>query len=102
MKRNRFYRVEDMVREMLEQYPHAREDDDYLYLLCVKRYNTSVGSMDVNSFFTNRALMQIPTYETITRVKRKVLAQREDLQPAKEVIDERYNTWKEAREYAQV
>ena len=91
--------LKDLVTETLKQGETFRENDDLLYLtICVKLFSTrgSITNMTVSEFFTCRKRYGLPTYESVSRCRRKAqeenpaLKPREAIQKGREVQQERF------------
>ena len=91
--------LKDIVIETLKQGETFRENDDLLYLtICVKLFSNrgSITNMTVSEFFTCRKRYGLPTYESVSRCRRKAqeenpaLKPREAIQKGREVQQERF------------
>lgn len=91
--------LKDLVIETLKQGETFRENDDLLYLtICVKLFSNrgSITNMTVSEFFTCRKRYGLPTYESVSRCRRKAqeenpaLRPREAIQKGREVQQERF------------
>ena len=91
--------LKDIVIETLKQGETFRENDDLLYLtICVKLFSNrgSITNMTVSEFFTCRKRYGLPTYESVSRCRRKAqeenpaLRPREAIQKGREVQQERF------------
>lgn len=80
--------LKDIVIETLKQGETFRENDDLLYLtICVKLFSNrgSITNMTVSEFFTCRKRYGLPTYESVSRCRRKAQEENPALRPC-EVI----------------
>lgn len=91
--------LKDIVIETLKQGETFRENDDLLYLtICVKLFSNreSITNMTVSEFFTCRKRYGLPTYESVSRCRRKAqeenpaLRPREAIQKGREIQQERF------------
>ena len=91
--------LKDLVTETLKQGETFRENDDLLYLtICVKLFSNrgSITNMTVSEFFTCRKRYGLPTYESVSRCRRKAqeenpaLRPREAIQKGREIQQERF------------
>ena len=91
--------LKDLVTETLKQGESFRENDDLLYLtICVKLFSNrgSITNMTVSEFFTCRKRYGLPTYESVSRCRRKAqeenpaLRPREAIQKGREIQQERF------------
>jgi hypothetical protein len=86
--------LKDLVTETLKQGKTFRENDDLLYLtICIKLYSNrgSITNMTVADFFTNRKKYGLPTFESVSRCRRKAQEENPALRPCEKV--------QKAREY---
>ena len=90
----------DLVKKLLQEKEELRGDDDLLYLAVVQkvhphwdngRINTDIKNAPIGEFFTSRKAAKIPTFESVTRCRRKAQEERPDLKPCEKI--------QEAREY---
>lgn len=86
--------LKDIVIETLKQGEIFRENDDELYFaVCVKvnsRINNRLLSeMTVGEFFTNRKRYGLPTFESVSRCRRKAQEEQPELRPSKKVQEAR-------------
>lgn len=100
-----FERVEDDVREILEESITARADDMILYSSYVydKIRGQGLGSVWLQKIFSDRRFRishGIAPYETVSRVRRKLQEQNKELRPSKEEIAEKKRLEKKYKEYA--
>jgi len=91
--------LKNLVIETLKQGETFRENDDLLYLtICVKLYSDrgSITNMTVGEFFTSRKSYGLPTFESVSRCRRKAqeenpaLRPREAIQKGREENRERF------------
>jgi uncharacterized protein (DUF169 family) len=86
--------LKDLVTETLKQGETFRENDDLLYLtICIKLFSNrgSITNMTVADFFTNRKKYGLPTFESVSRCRRKAQEENPELRPCEKV--------QKAREY---
>lgn len=86
--------LKDLVTETLKQGETFRENDDLLYLtICIKLFSNrgSITNMTVADFFTNRKKYGLPTFESVSRCRRKAQEENPALRPCERV--------QKAREY---
>ena len=80
--------LKDIVIETLKQGENFRENDDLLYLtICVKLFSNrgSITNMTVSEFFTCRKRYGLPTYESVSRCRRKAQEENPALRPCKAI-----------------
>lgn len=93
-------KIEPIVKEILEQYPKAREDDMYLYWRYI--YN-KIGSEYMEDVFYDdefRKKWGISPYHSVARCRRRLQAKYEELKPSKEIQDIRLNETSDYINYA--
>lgn len=95
-----FATIHDTVLMCLEQHPNTRNSDALLYLKVCELNNPIACTLPFVQVMKKRKELGLPDYESVGRVRRKIQAEREDLRATDEVTDQRYENWKEAREYA--
>lgn len=59
------------VAHVLAEYPRARDDDDFLVAIIYRNYY-NVGQMPFFEVMTNLKEMELPTAESITRIRRRL------------------------------
>ena len=80
--------LKDIVTETLKQGENFRENDDLLYLtICIKLFSNrgSITDMTVADFFTNRKKYGLPTFESVSRCRRKAQEENPALKPVEPV-----------------
>ena len=84
----------DLVKKLLQEKEELRGDDDLLYLTVIKivhpycnngRITTNVENMTIGEFFTCRKNIDIPTFESVSRCRRKVQEERPELKPCEKI-----------------
>lgn len=100
-----FRRVEDDVREILEENTTARCDDMALYadyaFRKIKHLRCGRGWLQyIFSDRRYRIMHGIAPYETVSRVRRMLQAKDKELRPSKEELEERKRIEKKYKEYA--
>lgn len=84
---DKFYKVESIVRKILENEPQARKDDMMLFYL----YCTKYGILNEKAFvklFKDKVFRKkynISVFETVSRARRKIQAENESLRPDEKV-----------------
>lgn len=93
-----FKTVEQEVKPILEEYEAARSDDTRLYVGYITRKGGDVGK----AFFDRkyRIMNGLASYETVSRVRRKLQAKDASLRPSKKYLDERKKAEAEYKRYA--
>jgi len=81
----RLGKIKEVVIEILETTPSARNDDMVLYALVCRKFNPQVRYGRFDFVLVNHAELSIPNFESVGRCRRRVQAQRPDLQSSEEV-----------------
>lgn len=71
--------LESVVLSILEQSIIARKDDYVLIYLVCDRLNPNINDMPFGMAMYHHKEYQMPSWETITRCRRKIQAKRPDL-----------------------
>ena len=94
-------KVAPIVQSILLNNPKTRNSDTVLYeAICIK-INPNVENMSFSEVMLNRDMLGLPKYNSVSRVRRKLQRDHEELRATKEVTDKRYENWKEVRDYVQ-
>lgn len=96
----KLYKVEDIVREILEVSEECREDDFLLIKEVYKKIEPQTMEMSFYDVMENHKNLRLPYFETIRRTRQKLQADNESLRPSQEVQDARLNETTEYIEYA--
>ena len=95
----------DLVKKLLQEKEELRGDDDLLYLSVIRivhpywnngRITTNIENATIGEFFTSRKSAKLPTFESVTRCRRKVqeenpaLRPREAIQKWREIQQDRF------------
>lgn len=99
-KMKKLYKVEDMVREILEVSEECREDDFLLIKEVYRKIDPNIVEMSFYDVMENHKSLRLPYFETIRRTRQKLQADNEDLRPSQEVQDARLNETAEYINYA--
>lgn len=92
--------VYEVVKNILEKNPKARNSGNELYGWVCLAYNESVRHLDFLYVLNNQNDLGIPKFETVRRSRQKIQAEYPDLQASNEVTEERYENWKAVRKFA--
>ena len=88
----------DLVKKLLQEKEELRGDDDLLYLSVIRivhphwnnaHINTNIENAPIGEFFKMRKSAKIPTFESVTRCRRKVQEERPDLKPCEKIQEAR-------------
>lgn len=99
---NKLYKVEDDIQKILEADIYSRQDDMYLYYKYCRGIFTFMDSSIFKKVFLDeqfRKEYNIRAFETISRVRRKIMRITPSLKPTKEIEKNRDNMTKEIVEY---
>lgn len=94
----KFFTMEKIVLQVLEENPMARQDDYILMLKVCEKTNPEATLHNFGMVMKNHHFF-LPNWETITRCRRKIQAKRPDL-IAPETARKRRKEEEEYREYA--
>lgn len=80
---DKFYKVESVVRKILENEPQARKDDMMLFYLYCTKYGILNEKAFVRLFKDSvfRKKYNVSVFETVSRARRKIQAENESLRP---------------------
>lgn len=65
---------EDIVKPILERFPETRSDDFLLYAEVIREFRPELANVPVMEFLTGHRNLLCPSYESITRVRRRLQA----------------------------
>lgn len=98
MKINRY---EPLIKNILSEYPDAREDDMFLYnIVLMQTGNEDVLKISLDDFLLKYYSLDIPKLTTIIRVRQKIQANNPELQASKTVRERRRELENQFYEYA--
>lgn len=95
----------DLVKNILETDTKARENDMLLYLQVCKLKNLDAVAQPFYIVMQRSKELGLPSYETVSRARRKVQEEHEELKPSKIVQDAREEyeqmmfVWATGRQY---
>lgn len=92
--------VEPLVKEILERNEEARGDNFILVAEVYYRLVPEVANCSFTAVMLAHKEFKLPSIESITRARRKLQAEYEDLRPSEEVQNARLNETKEYIDYA--
>ncbi len=93
-------KVESVVKFILEENKEARDDDFLLVALACRRMCPGVMGETFTSVLANHKDYKLPSFESITRARRKLQAANENLRSSERVRRIRSEEEEEYREYA--
>lgn len=96
-------KLHEVVKSILYIDKETRNNNDRLYLAVITQLSAEKGinlhQMSVPTFFSSRVRCGFPTYESVTRVRRKcqeedkTLLADDDVQAMRELREEEYRDW---------
>jgi hypothetical protein len=92
--------LETIVLSALEENEKARADDFILYGSVLKRLNINLNESIAN-VLANHITLKLPSFESVSRCRRKILETRVDLQSDKTKLT-REDEQKKYKEYSRV
>lgn len=101
----------DLVKKLLQEKEELRGDDDLLYLTVIRivhpywnngRITTDIENATIGEFFTSRKSAKLPTFESVTRCRRKVQEEIPDLKPCKKIQEARRTKQDEFYKWSQL
>lgn len=97
----RLGKIKEVVLDILETTPAARDDDMVLYALACKKFNPHIDLSGSFSFvLINHECFSIPNYDSVGRCRRKIQAERPDLQSSEEAKRVKAERIAEYREFS--
>jgi hypothetical protein len=99
--------LKDLVTETLKQGETFRENDDELYFAVCVKVNSRISdrlltNMTVSEFFGNRKKYGLPTFESVSRCRRKAQEEHPELRPRKKVQEARKTKQDEFYKWSQL
>lgn len=97
---NKLYKLEDLVKDILINVPETRSDDFYLLVHVYYKLNPDIINISFSQVMLAHKDLHLPYYESVSRCRRKLQSQYEELRPSKEVQDARINKESDYINYA--
>ena len=72
-------KLEIIIKEILTKNKLAREDDNLLYIEVIYKCNPSYVNVNFLYTFTYAKYLGLPAFESVSRCRRKIQAENEDL-----------------------
>lgn len=69
---DKLLKQEEIVKPILEQHPETRSDDFLLYAEVLREYRPELTELSVIDFFVAHKDLYCPSYDSITRVRRRI------------------------------
>ena len=92
--------IEDKVRAILKKDEEARNDDMVLYLALCNACLKDAGAMPLAEIMTQHKYLGLPSFESVSRTRRKLQAQHPELAGSHPVQKMRATGEKAYRRYA--
>ena len=93
-------KVEEIVERVLDRLPVTR-DDDFLLIYNVYKYlNEETAFMDFRRIMRDHKVLGLPSFESITRARRKIQSENPELSPSKKAKKVRQDEERAFRSYA--
>lgn len=97
-------KIEGYVYDVLMNHAPARDNNDALYGYVLEDYgrrlNIDFNKVSVTSFFKARKRNNIPAYESVTRIRRKLQKNHPELRGSDWISDKRHELEAEFKDYA--
>ena len=97
---NKLYKVEETVKEILKEVPAARDDDFILLAHVYYKLDPEIVGTPFNVVMLGHKEYGLPPFESVTRARRKLQAEYEELRANKKVEDARLNKLSDYINYA--
>lgn len=98
--RARLYSIQKLVEELLYQFPDTRNSDALLYLMVCKAIKPNSDKLPLEKILLERENLGLPKYASVGRARRKLQEYNSELRATENVIDGRYEEYKEYKKYA--
>ena len=98
-KKDELSNAEKLVKRILTDYPLARDDDRYLYTKVMQKLNPKACDLPFCEVMFNLKNLGLPLYSTVSRARRNVQANNEELRGTKKKQEIRAKLEEECREY---
>ena len=79
MSRNNMNSLKEIVINILENCPAARDSDDKLYVEVCKANNENISKSSFEEVMLHRKEYNVPSYASVSRARRKAQEERADL-----------------------
>lgn len=93
-------KLENIVKEVLTDIPDTRDDDFKLIAYTYYKLDIRISATSFNTVMIKHKELGLPPFESITRVRRKLQADHEELRAVKEVAEARTNKQADYIEYS--
>ena len=94
-------KLTELIRTVLTDCPEARDNDDILYYLFMKRYHPKMLGISLGAFLMASAYdKDVPNRESVGRLRRKLQGEYPDLRASEDAEFDRMVKEEEWREFA--
>ena len=93
-------KLEPRVQAVLEDFEDTRGDDAILYGRYIERYRPDLSEVPATTLFRHHKEYQVPSYESVTRIRRKVQTKNFDLLPTEKTRQKRDKAEQDYKDYA--
>lgn len=76
---NKLIKQEQIIKPILEKHPETRGDDFLLYAEVIREYRPELAQLSVIDFFVAHKDLYCPSYESVSRVRRRLQAKYPEL-----------------------
>lgn len=83
-------KIQEKVEKILIKYPEARNSDSILMSKYLQEYRPDLIDLPVRVYYEMQNQLNVPKYESITRVRRKLQEENEELRAVADVELMRY------------
>lgn len=94
------YVIQHLVEDELVKHPETRNSDTILYLAIIDRINPTLKNKSFGYVMCNARSLGLPNIKSVERARRKIQENNSLLRPTEKVLDNRYELFKEFRDYA--
>ena len=93
-------KLEPRVQSILEDHEDTRGDDAILYGRYIDRFRPDLSDVPATTLFRHHKEYQVPSYESVTRIRRKVQTKNEHLLPVEKTRQKRERAEQDYIDYA--
>lgn len=94
--------IEKNVRAVLEKYPESRGNDFVLYAMYIKENTPELATVGLIYALLEAQRLGMPSYESVTRARRKIQQFNEDLRPHEKAAAARQAKIADFKKYAKM
>ena len=97
--KKQFKQTKNLIVSILENYPQARNSDNYLYLIVIEKLGKGNIDKPIADVLLNLDKYGLPCFETVRRTRQKIQSERDDLKASEFIQDARAAREVEFRNY---